>query len=131
MFGNLDFTSLDKAQRVRIAYGLTGARIVRSHSSQLDMMSATSTVAIVEGKSIPTSIARKRLRCRFGYILAILLIGAGSLMNLKLILPTFALATVVSLSVVGIAVLVQMPVHFLQSRERKKHHFASDQAARN
>ncbi len=69
---------------------------------------------------MPTS-ARRKMRRRFGYLIAMTLIGFGALLNARLLLPTFALASAVSLSVVGIAVLVQMPMQYLRRRrpERK------------
>ena len=73
----------------------------------------------VEGKSMPTS-ARRKMRRRFGYVVAMTLIGFGALLNVRLLLPTFALASVVSISVVGIAVLVQMPMQYLRSRRPER-----------
>ncbi|MCA9214563.1 MAG: hypothetical protein KDB27_15935 [Planctomycetales bacterium] len=90
---------------------------MKSYQRSVDLYSPQSQLALVEGKSVPTTPFRKRIRRRFGYLAAVSLIAVGTLLNLQLVIPTLALASLVSLSVVGIAVLIQMPVRFLEWRK--------------
>ena len=94
-------------------------RSCRLDFEPIDSVSSGCAMTAVEGKSMPTS-ARRKMRRRFGYVVAMTLIGFGALLNVRLLLPTFALASVVSISVVGIAVLVQMPMQYLRSRRPER-----------
>lgn len=94
-----------------------------------DQMFSANTPMVIESKSIPT-VTRRRLRPRFGYLIAMTFIATGALLiPPQVVLAAIVLATVCSIATVALAFIVQMPVPYLRGGMRSEKHFPAGKTA--